>query len=332
VLISYGPNQTRDYGLSGTVYTSQGDDILAPLAMDDAAADVVREELGELMKRVEAYDRVFAGVQNNPATDWDFISGEDREVYGDTGWGAPPALDPDFYDFHYAVYPQIYPVFPIGGYPLTPAGPVPTWEELIMYEPGGWPGVGAYDGDILNDWPANFAALYGDLAPTSVALGQDNEWSPNVIGMQSANDADQGTMDPFDPDAGYFGMYPYPVLPAASLLPFPVWYSARHTFELIDEDGCVQQLGGSGGVGCLPNADFTNDPNCGRATLDGCTPGNELNDLVQLYGLGQQYLLDPWGNPYEWGRGIPETDRRYHVFFSRGPDGTLYTDDDITLY
>lgn len=70
------------------------------------------------------------------------------------------------------------------------------------------------------------------------------------------------------------------------------------------------------------NADFSSTNNAA------------LQFIVGFYALGNNYLLDPWGNPYQWGCGPVCTvtdsfctaDPRYRKFFSTGPDGDI--DDD----
>lgn len=127
------------------------------------------------------------------------------------------------------------------------------------------------------------------------------------------------------------------------------------SFYLVDEDGCDRAQGGVGWLNsCLyrgtnpssPATRLTNDPNCGRATLDDCdsTWGGSvvLESLLELYGIEDPgYQTDPWGHLYQWGNGsdIMPTDRRYHVFYSMGPDGQTNVDethpdslDDITPY
>jgi len=107
--------------------------------------------------------------------------------------------------------------------------------------------------------------------------------------------------------------------------------------------------------------DGTNNPNCGTATLDqieentatygSCTStDNALNIIVTFYGLSDQYLEDPWGNPYQWGcssntdeSGNPissgicssaprfrTSDPQYRKFFSLGPNGCTWTDNVTT--
>lgn len=60
-----------------------------------------------------------------------------------------------------------------------------------------------------------------------------------------------------------------------------------------------------------------------------------LKFIVGYYALGNNFLLDPWGNPYIWGcaksdaagtplcgdEGFHTFDPRYRKFFSMGPDG-----------
>ncbi len=108
-----------------------------------------------------------------------------------------------------------------------------------------------------------------------------------------------------------------PLPPPPTYPPYDVPLN-QDPYKLIDEDGCVAATGGAGG-GCLPvegtlptGGAFGNDPNCGTATIDWCesTFQSALNDLIALYGLGQdnsgvaeRYRTDPWGNLYQWGNG-----------------------------
>jgi hypothetical protein len=53
--------------------------------------------------------------------------------------------------------------------------------------------------------------------------------------------------------------------------------------------------------------------------------------------VAEHYRTDPWGNLYQWGNGnnLDPDNRRYHVFFSMGPDGQVDgddLDDDVTPY
>ncbi len=135
-------------------------------------------------------------------------------------------------------------------------------------------------------------------------------------------------------------------------------------FPGIDNDGngIVDDLSGLGraavlratvGTGaCLPITGFANDPSEGLATLDfiareldgGGTPYNCSDSLIEriiaFYQLPESCGSDPWQNPVHWGypglRGpnsfeLGSLDRRYHCFFSAGPDQLIGTDDDITL-
>jgi len=213
VLISLGPNQTQQYTVDNSatppVYQSAGDDILAPITVNEEAMEIVMEELDVLQKRVAAYDRIFAGVGN--------------------------------------------------------------------------------DNDLPNDGDSQYDIANAPVPPPPY--------------------------DPYDPPAN------------------------QDPYKLVDEDGCSAIIGGTGGAGCLPTEGlFTNDPNCGTATIDACP--SALNDLITLYGLGQDnsgvaepYRTDPWGNLYQWGNGntLNASDRRYHVFFSMGPDSDD-PDDDVTPY
>lgn len=115
-------------------------------------------------------------------------------------------------------------------------------------------------------------------------------------------------------------------------------------YYLLDADGCIRAVGGTrarSGVGCLPEPpvnDLENDPNCGRATINDCESSDGvltvLNDILAIYGLSERNLTDPWGNFYQWGNSTTfgPDDRRYHLFYSMGPDGEVGTDDDISTY
>lgn len=216
ILISLGPNQTKDYDDSVIdVYTSGGDDLLVPITVASEAWQIVMTELEMLDKLVMAYDRVFAGIDNDA---------------GDT-----------------------------------------TTDGGYIYFPPSTANIGPYT--------VNFS-------------------------------------DPSD----------------------------DRSFFLIDESGCVR----ADPAGCasgLPITNITNDPNCGRATIDDCA--NPVNAILTRYDLSDpSYQTDPWGNPYQWGLGdgvspssLSQSDRRYHVFYSMGPDGVTHPDesnanslDDIVPY
>lgn len=112
----------------------------------------------------------------------------------------------------------------------------------------------------------------------------------------------------------------------------------------IDESGYVAAAGGGAlSSGCVRVGQLTNDPDRGNASLDGCATAVE--DIVDVFGLSERYITDPWGNAYQWGtaadyppsfsHNIPEAedddrDRQYWTFFSMGPDESPNTDDDIT--
>ncbi len=108
-------------------------------------------------------------------------------------------------------------------------------------------------------------------------------------------------------------------------------------YLLIDADGCVPAITDAGPI-CIPAPPantLANDPNCGRASIDACPNSlDALNRILNIYRLGDIYAIDPWGNPYQWGNSASfgNEDRRYHLFFSMGPDGEANTLDDITPY
>ena len=233
VLISLGPDQTPQYTFENnatppTYQSGTGDDILVPVTVNQEAMEIVMEELDVLQKRVAAYDRIFAGVDNDSD-----LSNEEESQYKPTN-----APDP------------------------------------------------------------NNRSDYGDV-----------DYEPR-------------------PDGQPWDAYDRP--------------DDEDPYRLVDEDGCKgAETNGSPECPITGARQFSNDPNCGTATIDDCP--SALNDLIILYGLGQSYGTDPWGNQYRWGSlenaNNDTNDRRYHVFFSTGPDGEIYNpsntemiDDDITPY
>ena len=126
----------------------------------------------------------------------------------------------------------------------------------------------------------------------------------------------------------------------------------------IDEDllAAAQLLPGARST-CPPTSYLANDPVSGLPTLDAIAraihgAGGQLYDcpddqslawdLCTLYhlptGSPRGYAIDPWGQALVWGyegyilddgTSLERTDRRFHRFFSRGPDWTSSSDDDI---
>ncbi len=120
---------------------------------------------------------------------------------------------------------------------------------------------------------------------------------------------------------------------------------------IIDEDGYSPALARNGTASCTVDGIqvcvclgvLGNDPSRGTASLDDCSTGQPARDLALAMNLGEKYGLDPWGNPYQWGRaedygGLAASDTEaedrdrdphYWSFFSLGPDGLANTSDDI---
>ncbi len=289
VVISLGEDQIQlpppnDYVSTSPVFNTNGDDTLVSVEVNVEAVAIALAELETLGKRVEAYNREFAGIQNDvPVTNY----------YGDTTAGAPPIIDPDEYDAQYLTWPQLYPYNPY--YPTFPdVGPPPTDEDLAYDQPdNNWPPVP--NTPIYVTWPARppDPPTNPDLPPGFAG------WSAPGPGFPAW---------PFGTDV--FGEYnPVPIEEVAD------------SYELIDEGGC-SLVGG--------------DPNCAFADLDDLVtypnPEDPVNFIVNRYGLGTSLQADPWGNPYQWGRGLLNTDPQYHLFFSAGPDGIPGTTDDVLLF
>ncbi|NOX26456.1 MAG: type II secretion system protein [Deltaproteobacteria bacterium] len=86
ILISYGSNQKMDATSSGAapkIYTSGKDDILLPVSVNDKAVAKARADLQILQGGVHAFDKVFAGVNN------------DGDYTGSIGSTAQPLIDED---------------------------------------------------------------------------------------------------------------------------------------------------------------------------------------------------------------------------------------------
>lgn len=80
--------------------------------------------------------------------------------------------------------------------------------------------------------------------------------------------------------------------------------------------------------GCIHYGRLENNPSRGTYTLDACGD-NAAFDIAMVFGLGERYVRDPWGNPYQWG-DVDAVPRHQWRFFSMGPDGEAFTADDIT--
>lgn len=94
IIISYGPNQQQDYtGPPGAVipipFNNAGDDIIVPINVSKEATEIALEELKVLQDKVNAFDALYEGYNN----DGDGQIDEDGCVNIDTGayTGCPPA-------------------------------------------------------------------------------------------------------------------------------------------------------------------------------------------------------------------------------------------------
>lgn len=110
-------------------------------------------------------------------------------------------------------------------------------------------------------------------------------------------------------------------------------YSENKTFvvyEWKNANGAVSARGGKGN-GCVRYGLIENDPSRGTYSLDYCPTNKAAIDIVSVFGLGQKYAIDPWGNAYIWGgsKKYSYGNPRYWKFFSKGPDETIDTVDDI---
>lgn len=175
VVISFGENQTRDYVVVDTtvppdgiddIYTTNGDDILVAVEVNVEAVGIALAELETLGKRVEAYNREFAGIQepHDPSV-------RPLNYYGDVAAGAPPIIDPDYYDQYVWIpnldddedpydrdpdspdHPELYPYTP---YYLANSGnpdfiqPNLHWPTTLPYGEGTFT---SYDDEVYNLLP-----------------------------------------------------------------------------------------------------------------------------------------------------------------------------------
>jgi prepilin-type N-terminal cleavage/methylation domain-containing protein len=109
----------------------------------------------------------------------------------------------------------------------------------------------------------------------------------------------------------------------------PVWELNSHNCGT----GSLDQIQDEGPATTADNygCDNTWYTNIGRNTSFSSTNEAALQFIIGYYALGDNYLNDPWDNPYQWGCGDYCTntyhtfDPRYRKFFSMGPDGVNYT-------
>jgi prepilin-type N-terminal cleavage/methylation domain-containing protein len=169
----------------------------------------------------------------------------------------------------------------------------------IMLEEEAWDNV-MEELEVLDKWVSAYDRVFA---------GIDNDYDDDTNLLAFRFDPEPPEMPPECPD--YFA---------------PGDLSSYHQ---VDEDGCSAARGETE-FDYLPTAGMTNDPNCGRATID--ERRDPLNDILVLNRLRdipgevlvlEQYRTDPWGNAYQWGRSpdYPPNDPRYHLFYSMGPDG-----------
>jgi len=65
VIVSGGPDQTIEAANTGSPYASAGDDIILPISANEQALAHARHDLEMLQDKVQALDKMFAGVDNN---------------------------------------------------------------------------------------------------------------------------------------------------------------------------------------------------------------------------------------------------------------------------
>ena len=144
VIISLGENQLQDYVVAGATYTTNGDDTLVPIEVNTEAVAIALAELETLGKRVEAYNRILPGCRMTRG----------YEFLWRCSAGAPPIIDPDYYDNTIPVRPVAPDIpnctplrhitWPIRATPILfnpvhwpttfPPGPPPTFTQLVLQQ------------------------------------------------------------------------------------------------------------------------------------------------------------------------------------------------------
>ena len=335
VIVSLGENQLVNYTATGagTIFTTVGDDVLVPIEVNQEAVAIALAELEILGKAVEGYQREYAGIQND----------EGVSLYENIDAGAPPPMDPDEYDTNYDDWPQLFPYTPYyeDTDDFTPLeGPPPSQADLAYDEPDvNWPPKDSVPNIAIND------IYLPDLVGGSLFYATWPSWPRvpptdlNVPPPVENSDLPKGF-------AGWSGqgITPWPILydeETDKILSddvFGAYETPREgtpdSYELIDEGGCNP---------------FVGDPNCVHAIMDDAIsdesilddvggpldpPSRPVYKIVAQYGFGKSLRTDPWGNVYLWGAGsdLDNTDPRYHLFYSAGPDTEAGTDDDVILY
>ena len=65
VIISGGPDQNIEPGNTGSEYTTGGDDMVLAISVNEQAMAIAMNDLQIMQSKVQAFDRMFAGVDNN---------------------------------------------------------------------------------------------------------------------------------------------------------------------------------------------------------------------------------------------------------------------------
>jgi hypothetical protein len=71
VVVSGGPDQAIESGNTGSPYATAGDDILLPIPVTEQALAKAIDDLRELQDKTGAFDKIFAGVDNNSSAGTD---------------------------------------------------------------------------------------------------------------------------------------------------------------------------------------------------------------------------------------------------------------------
>ncbi len=71
VLISGGPDQTLEATNAGSPYATAGDDLVLPISVNEQAFAIAMADLEVLQSKVQAFDKMFAGIDNDSALDSD---------------------------------------------------------------------------------------------------------------------------------------------------------------------------------------------------------------------------------------------------------------------
>lgn len=326
ILISSGPNNVFEYtqtpGYPETfVLNPAGDDIIMAIDLTPEATQIAQTELKKLGEKVRGFDDRFIGKNNNWNTTYDEDGctnvrypgpGISTRIIGDRVYrlgfpnNIPDPNDPAALSPVCSTFPQL----PGAGY---------------MPDDGRDYSCGVPTLDFMKANYCNISLGLGNCAqgyyvPNQLQRGYDYIWHPD-----SDPDDPNDPNDPHTPDDSHW----------EEILmdcPAPGPYIGADYFRLPMVRGNPQPNDCHWGLVGDPSYIFPTG-----------APNNELNNeqtrtfLLCVFNLSPDDIVDPWLNGYTWGcaitsgcaTGYPQSNPRFHKYFSAGADNTVNTVDDI---